>query len=96
MGAVEAVLTYGMSGWPTWVHHAHRELSWRVLEVIEPGQHPPQPSVIDKYVLKVHGPLAYLPGRRGRLYIAARRHGGRWLVEPAASAYPRRGRPPEG
>jgi hypothetical protein len=36
MGGVEAVLTYGISGWPTWVPHRGREMQWHVLEIIEP------------------------------------------------------------
>lgn len=32
----EAILIFEMSGWPVWVHHAGRDLSWRVLEVVKP------------------------------------------------------------
>ena len=42
MGRAEVVLTFGMSGWPVWVHHAGREQHWRVLEIIEPEN--PAPS----------------------------------------------------
>jgi hypothetical protein len=31
MNEAEAILSYGVSGWPVWVHHAHREQHWRVL-----------------------------------------------------------------
>ena len=88
-------LVYGTTGWPVQVHHAGRDIWWRVLEVIEPETVPPAPATTDRYVLKVHGPLAYLPGPEGQQYIAATRDGGRWLIEPEPSAYPRRGRPPE-
>ena len=82
MGAVEAVLTYGTSGWPTWVHHARRELHWRVLEIIEPRTAPASPAVTGRYILRVQGPFAYLPGREGRQYITAIRRDGRWWIEP--------------
>jgi hypothetical protein len=103
MRKAEAILTYGMSGWPVWVHHARRDLSWRVLEIVEPevragtvhggaargGAVPP-----GRYLLKVHGPLAYVAGYEGTFYIAAERDGDRWWIEPDAAAYPRRGTPP--
>ena len=93
MRGVEAVLTYGTAGWPVWVHHAHRDLHWRVLEVIEPRIPAATPGRTDRYILWVHGPFAYLPGRDGRQYVAVRRHAGQWLMEPDATAYPRRGTP---
>jgi hypothetical protein len=94
MGEVEAVLTFGISGWPVWVHHARRDQHWRVLEIVEPRAGRATPAGTDRYILRVEGPLAYLPDREGRSYIAARRYGGLWLIEPDASAYPRRGTPP--
>jgi hypothetical protein len=96
MHEVEAALVYGVAGWPVQVHHASRDQWWRVLEVIEPESVPPQPATTDRYILLVSGPLAYLPDRDGEMYIAARRDGDRWLIEPDASAYPRRRRPPGG
>jgi hypothetical protein len=47
------------------LHHISRDLWWRVLEVIGPETASPKPDVTDRYVLRVHRPLAYLPGRRG-------------------------------
>jgi hypothetical protein len=40
----EVVLTFGMSGWPVWVHHARREQHWRILEVIKPENAAPSPG----------------------------------------------------
>lgn len=93
MRDVEAILTFGMSGWPVWVHHADRDLSWRVLEVMEP-QIAPGGASVQRYVLKVHGPLAYLTGRDGTFYIATERQGDQWRIEPDPTAYPRRGTAP--
>jgi hypothetical protein len=58
MGGVEAVLTYGISGWPTWVHHEQREMHWHVLEIIEPDTANAGPARTDSYVLLVQGPFA--------------------------------------
>jgi hypothetical protein len=62
MGEAEAVLTYGTSGWPRWVHHEGREMHWHVLEIIEPDISEAGPARTDAYVLLVQGPFAYLPG----------------------------------
>ena len=94
MDGVEAVLTYGISGWPTWVHHEHREMHWRVLEIVEPDTAKASPATTDGYILLVAGPYAYLPGDEGGQYISATRRGGRWWIEPNTTAYPRRGTPP--
>ena len=96
----EAVLTFGMSGWPVWVHHAHRDLNWRVLEVIEPEVRPdttrsgPGRGGASRFLLKVYGPLAHVAGYEGTFYIAAERDGDQWWIRPDAGAYPRRGTPP--
>ena len=65
MDAVEAVLTYGISGWPTWVHHEGREMHWHVLEIIEPGTAKASPARTDRYILLVQGPFA-APGHHAR------------------------------
>lgn len=88
------MLTFGMSGWPTWLHHAHREQHWRVLEVIEPEDVAPSPAAIDRYILLADGPFAYLKGSDGEQYITAIRRGGRWWIKPNTGANPRRGIPP--
>ena len=94
MGEAEAVLAFGMSGWPVWVHHAHREQHWRVLEVIEPENTAPSPAAIDRYILLADGPFAFLKGSDGEQYITATRRGGRWWITPNTSANPRRGTSP--
>jgi hypothetical protein len=88
------ILTFGMSWWPAWMHHAHREQHWRVLGIIEPENAAPSPPAIDRYVLLVDGPFAYLKGSAGEQYITATRRGGRWWIKPNTSANPRRGIPP--
>ena len=94
MGGVEAVLTYGISGWPTWVHHEGREMHWHVLEIIEPDIAEATPARTDRYILLVDGPFAYLKGSDGEQYITATRRGGRWWIAPNTSAHPRRGTSP--
>src|SRR5436190_1289378 len=94
MGGVEAVLTYGIRGWPTRVHHEGREMHWRVLEIIEPDTAKASPATTDTYILLVAGPYAYLPGDEGEQYINATRREGRWWIEPNKTAYPQRGRSP--
>jgi hypothetical protein len=94
MDGVEAVLTYGISGWPTWVHHEHREMHWHILEIIEPDIAEATPARTDRYILLVDGPFAYLKGRDGEQYITATRRGGRWWITPNTTAHPRRGTSP--
>ena len=65
MGGVEEVLTYGISGWPTWVHHEQREMHWHVLEIIEPDT---ATAGTDAYVLLVQGPFAYVPAEQEHTY----------------------------
>jgi hypothetical protein len=93
MDGVEAVLTYGISGWPTWVHHEHREMHWHVVEIIEPDTAGASPASTDRYILLVQGPFAYLPGE-GEQYITAIRRRGRWWITPNTTAHPRRGTSP--
>jgi hypothetical protein len=94
MGEAEAVLTYGISGWPTWVHHEGREMHWHVLEIIEPDIAEAAPARTDRYILLVDGPFAYLKGSEGEQYITATRRGGRWRIAPNTTVHPRRGTPP--
>ena len=56
MDEAKAVLSYGRSEWPVWVHHAHRERNWRVLEIIEPENTAPSRAGITQYILLVDGP----------------------------------------
>ena len=49
MGKAEAVPTFG---WPTWMHHAHREQHLHVVEIINPRNAVASPADIDKYVLR--------------------------------------------
>jgi hypothetical protein len=93
MDGVEVALTYGISGWPTWVHHEHREMHWHVLEIIEPDTAAASPASTDRYILLVQGPFAYLPGE-GEQYITASRRQGRWWIAPNTTAHPRRGTSP--
>jgi len=93
MDGVEVVLTYGISGWPTWVHHEHREMHWHVLEIIEPDTAGASPASTDRYILLVQGPFAYLPGE-GEQYITAIRRDSRWWITPNTTAHPRRGSSP--
>jgi hypothetical protein len=93
MDGVEVVLTHGISGWPTWVHHEHREMHWHVLEIIEPDTAAASPASTDRYILLVQGPFAYLPGE-GEQYITAIRRRGRWWITPNTTAHPRRGTSP--
>jgi hypothetical protein len=51
-------------------------------------------AVVDRYLLLVEGPFAYLKGRDGEQHITATRRGGRWWITPNTSAYPRRGTSP--
>jgi hypothetical protein len=88
---VEAVLTYVISGWPTWVHHEGREMHWHVLEIIEPDTGEATPARTDRYILLVDGPFAYMKGRDGEQCITATRRGGRWWITPNTAAHPRRG-----
>jgi hypothetical protein len=90
----EVVLRFGRSGWPVWVHHEHRELHWRVLEIIEPTTKPASPAGTGRYILLVDGPFACLPGREGGQCITATRRDGRWQIKPNITAYPRRGASP--
>jgi len=76
------------------VHHEHREMHWRVLEIIEPDTAKASPAATDVYILLVAGPYAYLPGDEGEQYITAIRRDGQWWIEPNTTAYPRRGTPP--
>jgi hypothetical protein len=94
MGEAEAVLTFGMSGWPTWLHHAHREQHWRLLEVIEPEKAAASPAAINRYTLLVDGPFAFLKGSAGEQYITATRRDGRWWIMPNTTANAWRGIPP--
>jgi hypothetical protein len=94
MDEAEAVLSYGVSGWPVWVHHAHREQHWRVLEIVEPDTAAATPADTDRYILLADGPFAFLKGRDGEQYITATRRGGRWWITPNTSANPRRGTSP--
>jgi hypothetical protein len=87
------VLSYGRSGWPTWVHHKQRQMHWHVLEIIEPGTAAASPAGTDRYILLVDGPFAYVPGE-GEQYIIATRRGGRWQIAPDTTAWPRRGTSP--
>ena len=91
MGEAEAVLTYGISGWPTWVHHEGREMHWHVLEIIEPDIAEAAPARTDRHILLVDGPFAYLKASEGEQYITATRRGGRWQIAPNTTARPRRG-----
>ena len=75
-----------MSGWPTWVHHAHREQHWRVLEVIEPEKAAPSPAAVNRYILLADGPFAYLKGSDGEQYITATRRDSRWRIGGDKSA----------
>ena len=84
---------YGISGWPTWVHHEGREMHWHVLEIIEPDTAEASPARTDAYILLVQGPFAYLPGE-GEQYITATRRDGRWWIAPNTTARPRRGTSP--
>jgi hypothetical protein len=93
MGEAEAALTYGISGWPTWVHHEQREMHWHILEIIEPDIAKASPVRADRYILLVQGPFAYVPGE-GEQYITATRRGGRWWIAPNTTARPRRGTSP--
>jgi hypothetical protein len=43
------VLSHGRSGWPVWVHHAHREQHWRGLEIIEPDTAAASPADANRY-----------------------------------------------
>jgi hypothetical protein len=70
MDGVEAVLTYGISGWPTWVHHEHREMHWHVPGIIEPDIAEATPARTHRYILLVQGPSAYVPGE-GEQYMTA-------------------------
>jgi hypothetical protein len=90
MGGVEAALTYGISGWPTWVRHEGREMHWHVLEIIESDTAAASPACTDAYVLLAHGPFAYVPGE-GEQYISATRRHGRWWIAPDTTVHPRRG-----
>ena len=94
MNEAEAVLSFGRAGWPVWVHHAHREQHWRVLEIIEPEIGATRKAVVDRYILLVDGPFAYLKGSDGEQYITAARRGGRWWITPNTTAHPRRGTSP--
>jgi hypothetical protein len=94
MGEAEAVLTFGQSGWPVWVHHAHREQHWRVLEIIEPENTLPSRTGISRYILLVDGPFAFHNGYDGEQYIVATRRNGQWWVTPNTAVNPRRGFPP--
>jgi hypothetical protein len=94
MDEAEAVLSYGRAGWPVWVHHAHREQHWRVLQIIEPKIGARRKSVVDRYILLVDGPFAYLKGSDGEQYITATRRGGRWWITPNTTVHPRRGTSP--
>lgn len=87
-------LTFGVSGWPVWLQHAHREQHWRVLEVIEPESTPPSPAGLSRDVLLADGPFAFHKGHEGEQYITATRRGGRWLITPNTSVNSRRGFPP--
>jgi hypothetical protein len=95
MDEAEAVLSYGRSGWPVWVHHAHREQHWRVLEIIESDTAAARPADASRYILLVDGPFAYLKGRDGEQYITATRRDGRWWITPNTAVYPRRGTSPD-
>ena len=77
MDEAEAVLSYGISGWPVWVHHAHREQHWLVLEIIEPDTPAATPAGTDRFILLVDGPFAYLKGGDGEQYVTVTRRGGR-------------------
>ena len=94
MDGVEAVLTYGISGWPTWVHHEGREMHWHVPEIIEPDTATASPARTGRYILLVQGPFAYPKGSGGEQYITATRRGGRWWIAPNTTARPRRGTSP--
>ena len=74
--------------------YAHREQHWRVLEIIEPRIGARRKAVVDRYILLVDGPFAYLKGSDGEQYITATRRDGRWWIEANTTAYPRRGTPP--
>jgi hypothetical protein len=91
MGEAEAVLTSGRSGWPIWVHHAHREQHWHVLEIIEPENTAPSLTGISRYILLVDGPFAFLKGSAGEQYMTAPRREGGWWITPNTGAHPRRG-----
>ena len=73
---------------PTWVHHNQREMRWYVLEIIEPDTAAASPARIDRYILLVDSPFAYVPGE-GEEYIIATRRGGRWRIAPDTTAGPR-------
>jgi hypothetical protein len=51
---------------------------------------------IDRFILLVDGPFAYLKGRDGEQYITATRRGGRWWIASDTTAWPRRGTSPGG
>jgi hypothetical protein len=93
MDGIETVPTYGMPGWPTWVHHSHREMHRHVLEIIEPDIGAATPASTSRYILLADGPFAYLKGHDGEQYITATRRGGRYgsrRTPPARAGEPRR------
>jgi hypothetical protein len=63
MGKAEAVRTFG---WPTWMHHAHREQHSHVVEIINPGNAAASPADIDQYVRR---------GRPGEFVMEVSFHG---------------------
>jgi hypothetical protein len=93
MNGVEVVLMYGISAWPTRVHHESREMHWHVLEIIEPDTAAVSPARADAYILLVQGPFACLPGE-GEQYITATRRDGRWWIAPNTTTCPRPGTSP--
>lgn len=75
---VKARISLGLHGRPEWVHHADREVSWRVLEVVE-----------TRHRLVVEGPLPGQPGHTGRFVIDAVQNDlGEWRIAPNDTAYP--------
>lgn len=94
MGETEAVLSCGVSGWPVMVHHASRNMHWRVLGIVEPDTAAASPAHTGRYVLLVHGPFAYVTGGEGEQYMTAAWHDGQWWITPNTTGYPRRGIPP--
>lgn len=84
-------LRHGPDFRPATVHHATRDLSWRVWEVLDHWQHPAPapvrvtlPGVVECWKLRVRGPLPGEAGRSGEFVMTVRTYGNRpgWELVP--------------